>query len=43
MENRRIDVAAWPTECVRPDVVDKRFPVWLHRDAGVVKANVDWS
>jgi len=43
MENRRIDVAAWPTDCVGPDIMGKRFPVWLHREAGVVKAIVDWS
>jgi threonine dehydrogenase-like Zn-dependent dehydrogenase len=43
MENGRIDVVAWPTDCVRPDAMDKRFPVWLHREAGIVKAIVEWS
>jgi hypothetical protein len=43
MESGRIDVAAWPTECVGPEAMDKRFPLWLHREAGVVKSVVQWS
>jgi 2-desacetyl-2-hydroxyethyl bacteriochlorophyllide A dehydrogenase len=43
MENRRIDVAAWPTDCIGPDLMDKRFPAWLHKEAGIVKAIVEWS
>jgi threonine dehydrogenase-like Zn-dependent dehydrogenase len=43
MESGRINVAAWPTDCVSPGVMDKRFPVWLHREADVVKAIVEWS
>jgi 2-desacetyl-2-hydroxyethyl bacteriochlorophyllide A dehydrogenase len=43
MESGRIDVAAWPTDCVGPDAIGRRFPLWLRREAGVVKAIVDWS
>jgi 2-desacetyl-2-hydroxyethyl bacteriochlorophyllide A dehydrogenase len=43
MESGRIDVGAWPTECVGPDAMDERFPRWLHREAGVVKAVIDWT
>jgi threonine dehydrogenase-like Zn-dependent dehydrogenase len=43
MEQGRIDVAAWPTECVGPEAMDIRFPLWLRREAGVVKAVVEWS
>jgi 2-desacetyl-2-hydroxyethyl bacteriochlorophyllide A dehydrogenase len=43
MESGRIDISDWPTEYVRPDAMDKRFPLWLHRQAGVVKAVIDWS
>ena len=42
MEDGRIDVASWPTECVGPDAMNRRFPPWLHREAGVVKAIVEW-
>jgi threonine dehydrogenase-like Zn-dependent dehydrogenase len=43
MESGRIDVSDWPMECVRPEAMDERFPLWLHREAGIVKAVVDWS
>jgi hypothetical protein len=43
MENGRIDVATWPTDSYGHDAMDKRFLVWLHREAGVVKAIVEWS
>lgn len=43
MESGRIDVARWPTECTRPERMQERFPLWLRREAGVVKAVVDWS
>ena len=43
MESGQIDVSDWPTDCVRPGEMSERFPRWLHREAGVVKAVVDWS
>jgi 2-desacetyl-2-hydroxyethyl bacteriochlorophyllide A dehydrogenase len=43
MESGQIDVGAWPTEFARRAVMPQRFPAWLHREAGVVKAVVDWS
>lgn len=43
MESGRIDVTAWPTECVGPEAMEQRFPLWLHRQAGIVKAVVEWS
>ena len=43
MENGTIDVSAWPTDFVRPEAMAERFPLWLHRQAGVVKAVIDWS
>jgi 2-desacetyl-2-hydroxyethyl bacteriochlorophyllide A dehydrogenase len=43
MESGKIDVAAWPTDFVRPEAMEKKFPLWLHREAGVVKAVIDWS
>jgi 2-desacetyl-2-hydroxyethyl bacteriochlorophyllide A dehydrogenase len=42
MEGGRIDVTGWPTDCVGPEAMVKRFPLWLHREAGVVKAVVEW-
>jgi len=43
MQSGRIDVAAWPTDCVPPERVSERFPLWLRREAGVVKAVVEWN
>jgi 2-desacetyl-2-hydroxyethyl bacteriochlorophyllide A dehydrogenase len=43
MESGQIDVTDWPTECVRADEMAKRFPLWLHREAGVVKAVIEWA
>lgn len=43
MESGRIDVTAWPTECIAPGVMEQRFPLWLRREAGIVKAIIDWS
>ena len=43
MESGRVDVAAWPTDFVAPEVIHERFPLWLHREAGVVKAVVNWG
>ncbi len=43
MESGAIDVSAWPTDLVGPEAMEKRFPLWLHREAGVVKAVIDWS
>jgi threonine dehydrogenase-like Zn-dependent dehydrogenase len=42
MESGQIDVASWPTECATPEAMQGRFPRWLHREAGVVKAIVEW-
>ncbi|MBI4903815.1 MAG: alcohol dehydrogenase catalytic domain-containing protein [Acidobacteria bacterium] len=43
MESGRIDVSPWPTDFVKPDVMSARFPLWLRRQAGVLKAVVDWQ
>lgn len=43
MESGRIDVTGWPTDLVGPGEMQRRFPSWLHREAGVVKAVVKWS
>jgi 2-desacetyl-2-hydroxyethyl bacteriochlorophyllide A dehydrogenase len=43
MESGQIDIGGWPTEYARPTTIHQRFPAWLHREAGVVKAVVDWS
>jgi threonine dehydrogenase-like Zn-dependent dehydrogenase len=43
MESGRIDVSGWPMELAPPDRLDERFPLWLRREAGIVKAVVDWS
>jgi 2-desacetyl-2-hydroxyethyl bacteriochlorophyllide A dehydrogenase len=43
MEAGRIDVGAWPTECASPEAMGARFPLWLHRQAGIVKSIVEWS
>jgi threonine dehydrogenase-like Zn-dependent dehydrogenase len=43
MESGRIDVSGWPRECAAPDRLAERFPLWLRREAGIVKAVVDWS
>jgi 2-desacetyl-2-hydroxyethyl bacteriochlorophyllide A dehydrogenase len=43
MESGRVDVSAWPTECASPEAMGERFPLWLHRQAGVVKSVVEWS
>jgi threonine dehydrogenase-like Zn-dependent dehydrogenase len=43
MEDGRIDVTAWPTERASPSVMNGRFPVWLRREASIVKAIVDWT
>jgi 2-desacetyl-2-hydroxyethyl bacteriochlorophyllide A dehydrogenase len=43
METGAIDVSAWPMDFVRPEVMDQKFPQWLHREAGVVKAVIDWT
>jgi len=42
MESGAIDVSAWPTDFVRPEEMAQKFPLWLHREAGVVKAVIDW-
>ncbi len=43
MESGRIDVSGWPTEVTGPASMGQRFPRWLQREAGVVKAIIDWS
>jgi threonine dehydrogenase-like Zn-dependent dehydrogenase len=43
MESGQIAVGAWPTEFASVTVMPKRFPAWLRREAGVVKAVIDWS
>jgi threonine dehydrogenase-like Zn-dependent dehydrogenase len=43
MESGRIDVGTWPTDCVGTEAMAGRFPLWLHREAGVVKAVVEWE
>jgi 2-desacetyl-2-hydroxyethyl bacteriochlorophyllide A dehydrogenase len=42
MERGEVDVTAWPMECAHRRVMHERFPAWLHREAGIVKAVVDW-
>jgi 2-desacetyl-2-hydroxyethyl bacteriochlorophyllide A dehydrogenase len=43
MESGSVDVSAWPMECAAPNQMEQRFPAWLHREAGIVKAVIDWS
>jgi 2-desacetyl-2-hydroxyethyl bacteriochlorophyllide A dehydrogenase len=43
MESGQIDIAAWPTEYASLTAMPGRFPAWLHREAGVVKAVVKWA
>ena len=43
MEAGQIDVRAWPTEFAPAERMAGRFPAWVHREAGIVKAVVDWS
>jgi threonine dehydrogenase-like Zn-dependent dehydrogenase len=43
MESGKVDVTAWPTECAPRSIMHERFPAWLRREAGIVKAVVDWS
>jgi len=43
MESGKVDVSGWPTESARPETMSDRFPTWLRREAGIVKAIVDWS
>ena len=42
MESGRVDVSGWPTEYAGPEAMNERFPLWLRREAGIVKAVVDW-
>ena len=42
-ESGQIDVGTWPTEFASLSVMPQRFPAWLRREAGVVKAIVHWS
>ena len=43
MESGGIDVSDWPMECAQPETMDRRFPLWLNRQAGIVKAVVNWG
>ena len=43
MESGHVDVSAWPTEQAHPESMAERFPVWLRREAGIVKAVIEWS
>ena len=43
MESGHVDVSGWPMEFAPPDRLPERFPLWLRREAGIVKAVVDWS
>ena len=43
MESGRIDVSAWPTELASPARMAERFPLWARREAGIVKAVVEWA
>jgi 2-desacetyl-2-hydroxyethyl bacteriochlorophyllide A dehydrogenase len=43
MEGGQLDVSAWPTEFAPVAVMSQRFPAWLHREAGIVKAVVNWA
>jgi 2-desacetyl-2-hydroxyethyl bacteriochlorophyllide A dehydrogenase len=43
MESGQVNVTAWPTECAHRSIMHERFPAWLRREAGIVKAVVDWS
>ena len=42
MESGTIDVSGWPMECAAPHRMEQRFPVWLRREAAIVKAVIDW-
>jgi 2-desacetyl-2-hydroxyethyl bacteriochlorophyllide A dehydrogenase len=43
MESGEMDVSAWPTERTGPERMAERFPLWVRREAGVVKAVIDWA
>lgn len=43
MESGQMDVSDWPMECAPPERMNERFPLWLRREAGIVKAVVEWS
>jgi len=43
MESGEVNVSAWPMECAPRTKMQERFPKWLHREAGIVKAVVEWA
>jgi 2-desacetyl-2-hydroxyethyl bacteriochlorophyllide A dehydrogenase len=43
MQTGRVDVSAWPTELAGPGKMAERFPLWVRREAGIVKAVIDWA
>jgi alcohol dehydrogenase len=43
MESGEMDVSAWPTEITGPEKMAERFPLWVRKEAGIVKAVIDWT
>ncbi len=43
MESGAMDVSAWPTEIAAPEKMQERFPLWIRREAGIVKAVIEWA
>jgi 2-desacetyl-2-hydroxyethyl bacteriochlorophyllide A dehydrogenase len=43
MESGTVNVTDWPTEFAPRGIMHERFPAWLHREAGIVKAVIDWT
>lgn len=43
MESGEMDVSAWPKEITVPERMQERFPLWIRREAGIVKAVIDWT
>lgn len=43
MESGQVDVSGWPAEFSSPGRMNERFPLWVRKEAGIVKAVIDWS
>lgn len=43
MESGAMDVSGWPTELAKPEQMGERFPLWVRKEAGIVKAVIDWA
>lgn len=43
METGAIDVSGWPMELTSPQKMSARFPLWARREAGIVKAVINWT